>query len=140
VSGFRCPYLSYNEDTIDVLRRGGFAWTSNNMILWANGFMGDRGHRERAILRKISNLYHIDHASSHPALPRLRDLHLDIPITGPDDEMLRERCKIRKRARITEVCSNILRQTYERASFSTSSSIPRGSHTSGSVSRRSSAA
>ena len=112
VSGFRCPYLSYNNDTLDVLQRGGFAWTSNNMILWPNGLSGGNG-RESKTLKKINNLYHIDFADTRPALPRFRDGCLDIPITGPDDEMLVERFKVKQKSKIAETWMNVLRKTHE---------------------------
>jgi peptidoglycan/xylan/chitin deacetylase (PgdA/CDA1 family) len=113
VSGFRCPYLSYNNDTLEVLQRGGFAWTSNNMILWPNGLSGGNG-REVKTLSKINNLYHIDSAESRPALPRFRDRCLDIPITGPDDEMLLDRFRVKKKAKIAEIWMNVLKKTHER--------------------------
>ncbi len=113
VSGFRCPYLSYNNDTLEVLERGGFAWTSNNMVLWPNGIHANGNGREHKCLRKIDTLYHIDYAENRPALPRFRNGCLDIPITGPDDEMLLERFRVRNKAKIVEVWTSVLRKTYE---------------------------
>jgi len=113
VTGFRCPYLSYNNDTLDVLNTGGFAWTSNNMILWPNGLGGGNG-REIKTLRKINSLYHLDCADSRQALPRFRNGCLDIPITGPDDEMLLERFRVKKREKIVEIWMDVLRRTHER--------------------------
>lgn len=111
ITGFRCPYLSYNKDTIDVLQRGGFSWTSNNMVLWANGLNGNGNGKS---LKKISNLYHIESGEQTTALPRFKSKCLDIPITGPDDEMLLERLRIRKKAKIVEIWANVLERTHAR--------------------------
>ncbi|OPY67922.1 MAG: Polysaccharide deacetylase [Syntrophorhabdaceae bacterium PtaU1.Bin034] len=109
VSGFRCPYLSYNRDTLDVLQRGGFAWTSNNMVLWHSGNGNGRKH-----LNKINSLYSIGYAETNRMLPRSLNNCLDIPITGPDDEMLLERFRVRKKGKIAETWINILHKTHER--------------------------
>ena len=138
VSGFRCPYLSYNNDTLEVLQRGGFEWTSNNMILWRNG-NGRNGKDGCRSLKKIGALYNIEYGEIRPALPRFRDRCVDIPITGPDDEMLLERFKVRKKAKIAEVWTNV--QCAGRTSgenFSICSSIRSVFPTSGSASTRSS--
>jgi peptidoglycan/xylan/chitin deacetylase (PgdA/CDA1 family) len=112
ISGFRCPYLSYNMDTLDVLQQGGFAWTSNNMVLWRNGFSSGNGYHKS--LKKINNLYTIEYAENHAVLPRIRDRCVDIPITGPDDEMLLERFRVKEKKKIAGIWLEILRQTHER--------------------------
>lgn len=114
ITGFRCPYLSYNKDTLDVLQRGGFSWTSNNMILWSNGLNGGGNDHGRRSLKKISDLYHIESGDQTAALPRFKNKCLDIPITGPDDEMLLERLRIRKREKIVEIWMNVLEKTHDR--------------------------
>lgn len=114
VTGFRCPYLSYNSDTLDVLRNGGFAWTSNNMILWQNGTLGKSKRVDDRSLTKIRTLYNIEYAEQHAVLPRFRNDCLDIPITGPDDEMLLERFRIKKKKKIAAIWMDILQQTHSR--------------------------
>ncbi len=114
ISGFRCPYLSYNNDTLEVLQRGGFAWTSNNMILWHNnGVSKDRRDSSKS-LQKIRTLYNIEYADQYPVLPRFRNNCLDIPITGPDDEMLLERFRVKKKKKIAEIWTDIQQQTHQR--------------------------
>lgn len=114
VTGFRCPYLSYNSDTLEVLQRGGFEWTSNNMILWQNNGLSDTEREHRKSLQKIRALYNIESADQYPVLPRFRNNCLDIPITGPDDEMLLERFRVKKKRKIVEVWTSIQQQTHER--------------------------
>jgi hypothetical protein len=114
VSGFRCPYLSYNKDTLDVLQRGGFAWTSNNMVLWHNGTLGKSARVDDRSLKKIRSLYSIQSADQYPVLPRFINNCLEIPITGPDDEMLLERFRVKKIKKIAEIWTDILEQTHKR--------------------------
>ncbi len=114
VKGFRCPYLSYNNDTLDVLKSGGFAWTSNNMILWNNGTLSKTTRVDDKSLAKIRTLYNIEYADQHPSLPRFMNDCLDIPITGPDDEMLLERFRIKKKRKIAAIWMDILEQTHAR--------------------------
>jgi len=114
VTGFRCPYLSYNSDTLDVLQRGNFSWTSNNMILWHNGSDNGNGSRAQKSLDKISSLYTIEEGENHSSLPRFRQNCIDIPITGPDDEMLLERFKVRSKRKIVETWMKVLQRTHEK--------------------------
>ena len=114
VSGFRCPYLSYNDDTLDVLQRGGFAWTSNNMILWPNG----SGRRQRPGEQ--------DPEQDHQPLQHRLCGQPPGPaeVQGPLPRHTRSRARTtrcssrgsgsRRRRRSSEVWMNVLRQTHEK--------------------------
>ena len=112
VFGFRCPYLSYNQNTVDALKASPFLYTSNDVMLW-DDTVASRGHRV-AFLKRLWNLYHIVPAEHMPARPRMNDRLVEIPLTGPDDEMLFERCHVRDPHTLTRVWSDVLDRCHAR--------------------------
>jgi hypothetical protein len=87
-SGFRPPYFNYNDDTVEALESSGYKWTSNRYLL--DGPPGaDAGSAER-----LKDLYHISRLSDVLSLPRFFGNLIDIPVTGPDDELMIDRYRI----------------------------------------------
>lgn len=110
VKGFRCPYLSYDENTIEALDASPFAWISNNMVFWNARDMADGG----AGARKLNRIYNTKSSENALTLPRSLKRLIDIPITAPDDEMIFERYRIKDRGSMTGYWMRILLKTYER--------------------------
>lgn len=112
VDGFRCPYLSYNEETIAALRSSPFWWTSQNLILWRDEIPGSRN--ESRILKRLAHIYSWTEADESISLPRMIKGLVEIPITAPDDEMLVERYKVRSPWEIFSIWERILHRVHER--------------------------
>jgi len=105
VSGFRCPYLNANQDTIEALQLSPYLWTSHQLISRGNGFDQKIGR-----LRSMYNIVPVEEALS---LPKFTGEILEIPITLPDDEILYERCRVREIDQINKVWLEIFEQTYQ---------------------------
>jgi Polysaccharide deacetylase len=112
VIGFRCPYLSYNNHTIEALKASDYAWTSHDLIFWdTDGY--DHNYDKNG-LRRLLKLYHALPAKQTLSLPNLSTGLVDIPITAPDDEMLVERYRVRDPKTISEIWVGILEKTHQR--------------------------
>jgi len=112
VDGFRCPYLSYNEDTIDALRSSQYWWTSQDLICWSDEFPS--GGQDDAVMKRLAHIYSWTEADESVSVPRFSKGLVDIPITAPDDEMLVERYKVRDPREIGRIWETILRKTHEK--------------------------
>ncbi|MBE7415684.1 MAG: polysaccharide deacetylase family protein [Deltaproteobacteria bacterium] len=112
VYGFRCPYLSYNDDTLAALRKSPFVWTSNNVILWDETPRSCRRSEEH--LRKLTLLYNTSSPELSISVPAVKGKLIDIPITAPDDEMLFERYRIKERAAISSIWQTIFMKIHSR--------------------------
>lgn len=108
VSGFRCPYLSYNAGTLAALKKSPFSWTSNDIILWDEALENTR--RAEGHLRKLDLLYNTLSPETSISLPTRSGPLLEIPITAPDDEMLFERYRVKDSSSITAVWTRIFRK------------------------------
>ncbi len=86
--GFRPPYLNYNQDTLEVLREEGYSWVSCRYLL--NGLEG----KGRDSAGKLEDLYHISSLSELVSIPSTDSGMLDLPVTGPDDELMIDRYRI----------------------------------------------
>jgi peptidoglycan/xylan/chitin deacetylase (PgdA/CDA1 family) len=105
IYGFRCPYLSYNENTLTALKESQFMWTSNNVVFW-DGFNAV-GDRAREHIRKLELLYSTTSSERCISVPSRIGKLIDIPISAPDDEMLIERCRIRDREEIARIWKGV---------------------------------
>lgn len=100
VSGFRCPYVRWNEDTVWAASDIGLQYGSNRTIAW-DVMPSDDGLAPRALeaYRKGLRLYGSSDAGSTPALPSFVDGLLDLPASLPDDEALVDRLRAAPEAR-----------------------------------------
>lgn len=85
-SGFRCPYLRWNQDTLRALTREGFDYDSSQALFW--DVIGDR---VTLAYQRVLGFYGARPAADYPALPRLEGELVRIPYCVPDDEALVER-------------------------------------------------
>jgi len=88
-SGFRCPYLRWNEDTLTALKANGFTYDSSQAQVWdvVGGLSTD------AYLRAL-DFYRAQSTNEFPALPDWSDNLIRIPYSLPDDEALVDRLHI----------------------------------------------
>jgi peptidoglycan/xylan/chitin deacetylase (PgdA/CDA1 family) len=106
-SGFRCPYLRWNRNTLAALRQLNYAYDSSQALAW-NVTAGSETEAYRRALR----FYRAQSAEDHPALPRLTGKLVRIPYCLPDDEALVERLQLNGKHAMAEVWLEILRRTY----------------------------
>jgi peptidoglycan/xylan/chitin deacetylase (PgdA/CDA1 family) len=111
-TGFRCPYLSYNQDTVDALKASRFAYSSHEMVLWRDIVAPHAA--DEAFLSRLWELYHVVPAEHAPTRPRMLDRLVEIPLTGPDDEMLFDRCGVRDPQTLTDVWSRVFERCHAR--------------------------
>ncbi len=104
--GFRCPYLRWNEGTLEALRSHKFLYDSSQSLAWDVVDTNDA-------YRRAIDFYGAREASLYPALPWLdRDL-VCIPYTLPDDEALVERLTISRGRAMAKPWLDILHETHE---------------------------
>src|SRR5712691_4018578 len=117
VTGFRGPYLRYNEATLDVLRELGFRYQSSQAFAFP--LLDGEPEPSRASLYRLAlELCSALDARRLAVRPRLREGLVDIPVALPDDEILIERLKLKEPAR-TAQWLQMLDLVYERGDLFT---------------------
>lgn len=113
-SGFRCPYISWNKHTLRCVDSKNFLWDSNISIFWnvleKKDYDPDRWEVLNKILRIIYQPYESEKFHS---IPRMKENVVEIPVSLPDDEMLRDRLKVTDKKKLKEIWSAILIKSYE---------------------------
>jgi hypothetical protein len=107
-TGFRSPYLRWNDDTLAVLSDCGFAYDSSQALFWdvVDG-------RETDAYRRVLAFYGAEAATEYPALPRLSGGLVRIPYCVPDDEALVERLNLTDSAPMAELWLEMLRRVHD---------------------------
>ena len=101
-TGFRGPYLRYNQCTLAVLRELGLRYHSSQAVSFPL-HRGDPGPgRAGDSYRLALQLYGALDARHVAVTPRLRDGLVDIPVAVPDDEILIDRLAVPRPARAAE--------------------------------------
>jgi hypothetical protein len=108
VTGFRSPYLHWNEDTLAALRVCGFKYDSSQAL-----DLGVLDNVKTGSYRQALEFYQAQATSQYPALPRQEADLMRIPYCLPDDEALLERLKITDCQEMTEVWLAMLERIYE---------------------------
>ena len=116
-TGFRGPYLRYNDATLEVLREMGFRYDSTQAVIFPSGD-GEREARAAPGYALALKLYSPLDARTVAVIPRLRDRLVRIPVALPDDEILVERLKLGEPA-ATAHWLGVLDFTYERGDLFT---------------------
>jgi len=97
-TGFRGPYLRYNQATLEVLRELGFRYHSSQAVHFP--LRSDATPSYDLALE----LYSAIDARNVAVIPRLRDGLVDIPVAIPDDEILVERLRWTECAAAAQWC------------------------------------
>lgn len=107
-TGFRCPYLRWNADTLAALSECGFAYDSSQALSWdvVDGFETDA-------YRRMLDFYRAQAAVDYPSLPRLTGDLVRIPYCVPDDEALVERLQLTDTSIMTEIWLEMLYRIHE---------------------------
>jgi len=101
-TGFRGPYLRYNQATLDVLRELGFRYHSSQAVVFPPRDGSSAAARSTPSYALALKLYSAVDARHVAVTPRLRDGLVDIPVAIPDDEILVERLSLDAVARTLE--------------------------------------
>lgn len=114
VSGFRCPYLRWNRDTLTALTETGFVYDSSQALTLdvVGGLATD------AYLR-VLEFYGAKSAERYPALPGWSDRLIRVPYCLPDDEALVERLHITDARVMAEIWLAMLDQIYQQGELFT---------------------
>jgi peptidoglycan/xylan/chitin deacetylase (PgdA/CDA1 family) len=101
-TGFRGPYLRYNDATLDVLRALGFRYHSSQAIVFPPRDAGAAAARSVPSFAQALRLYSARDARVFLSLPRVLGGIVDIPVAIPDDEIIVERMQLDSDARADE--------------------------------------
>lgn len=106
-AGFRCPYLRWNNDTLEALRKSGFIYDSSQALAWdvVDGL-------ETGAYHHVLGFYGAQSAGNYPALPRIDNGLVRIPYCLPDDEALVERLQLANGRAMAEIWTEILYRTH----------------------------
>lgn len=107
-SGFRCPYLRWNADTLAAIRRQRLTYDSSQALAWdvLDG-------RETAAYRRVLDFCNAQSATDYLALPRLEGDLVRIPYCLPDDEALVDRLQLADSQPMSQMWLEILHRTYQ---------------------------
>jgi len=90
-SGFRAPYLRWNQATMEAVRRAGLAFDSSLALYWDTALTQPLPPKEEKSWQLLLAFYNPLDANRYPALPFWENGLLRLPVSLPDDEMLLER-------------------------------------------------
>ena len=116
-SGFRGPYLRYNDATLNVLRALGLRYHSSQAVVFPLR-SSDLDTRAAAQYALALRLYAAVDARTVAVRPRLLGGLVDIPVAVPDDEILLDRLDLTEPALSAEWL-HVLDFTYQRGDLFT---------------------
>lgn len=114
VSGLRCPYLRWNDDTLAAIQQAGLLYDSSQVIAW--DVAKDNASES---YRRVLGFYGAISAEEYLALPRIEDGLVRIPYCVPDDEALIDRLHFSSDAAADNPWLAILRETHRRGELFT---------------------
>jgi peptidoglycan/xylan/chitin deacetylase (PgdA/CDA1 family) len=86
-TGFRAPYLHWNEDTMRVVGEFQFRYSSNRTTWWDVLDFGALTPKQKEGMDRGMQFYRPVAATGFRALPFRRDGFIEIPVCLPDDEI-----------------------------------------------------
>lgn len=108
-TGFRCPYLRWNDDTLTAVTDNELSYDSSQALHWDVA-----GEYLTEDYQHVLGFYRAEAAKDYPALPRILGKVVQIPYCLPDDEALIERLGLDGDTRaMSDIWLAILGQTYE---------------------------
>jgi peptidoglycan/xylan/chitin deacetylase (PgdA/CDA1 family) len=118
-TGFRAPYLHWNEDTMRVVAEFQFRYSSNQTIWWNVIDEKPLDARAKEGLARGMQFYKPVPAAELRSLPFRRDGFIEIPVSLPDDEIPLDRMYIHDAAYLGAMWRGIFDQVYERGELFT---------------------
>jgi hypothetical protein len=114
VTGFRSPYLRFNEPLHTALSQVGLAYVSNQPILWDVLDVESLHPAARIAYERAVALYAPWPAEEQSALPHLCGRLVEIPVSLPDDEILLDRLQGDLNGLLESAWLRMLTETHQR--------------------------
>ncbi len=118
-TGFRAPYLHWNEDTMRVVGEFRFRYSSNQTIWWDVLDTAALGAKEKEGMERGIAFYGPARAAQFRSLPFRRDGFIEIPVSLPDDEIPLDRMYIHDAAYLGAMWKGIFAETCARGELFT---------------------
>jgi hypothetical protein len=118
-TGFRAPYLHWNEDTMRVVGEFQFRYSSNQTVWWNVLDVPSMTPSQKEGMERGMAFYRPLPAAEFRVLPFRRDGFIEIPVSLPDDEIPLDRMYIHDAGYLSEMWRNILATTYARGELFT---------------------
>jgi len=118
-TGFRAPYLHWNEDTMRVVEDYQFRYSSNQTVWWDVFDTDSFNDAQHEGMRKGMSFYRPRPVSEMRVLPYRRRGFVEIPVSLPDDEIMLDRMYTHDAAFLGEMWGRILERSYERGELFT---------------------
>jgi hypothetical protein len=108
LTGFRCPYLRWNDDILTAVANHNLSYDSSQALYWdvVDGYAV-------ADYQRVLEFYRAKPAAKYPAVPRKVGPIVQISYCVPDDEALIDRLKLTSAEAAAQTWLAILEQTYE---------------------------
>jgi peptidoglycan/xylan/chitin deacetylase (PgdA/CDA1 family) len=113
-TGFRAPYLHWNDDTMRVVEDYKFRYSSNRTVFWNVIDEDSLQARQREGLERGRAFYRPVDADQMIVLPYRFRGFVEIPVSLPDDEILLDRMYMNDADYLGEVWGRILEESYRR--------------------------
>jgi len=112
-SGFRNPYLGWNEDSLRVFTTLGFTYESNEAVHHDVVGLERLSPLLRSGYDKSLALFQAIPCSSYALRPHFEGPLLRIPTSIPDDEMLFDRLRITNPQEVGRIWSRVMQRVYD---------------------------
>jgi len=118
-TGFRAPYLHWNEDTMRVVCVFQFRYSSNNTV-WCDVLdTNSMTPQQKEGMQRGQAFYQPVPVADFRVLPFRRDGFVEIPVSLPDDEIPLDRMYIHDAGYLSEMWRRILDTSYQRGELFT---------------------
>lgn len=112
VHGFRCPYLSCNDELLDALPKGLFDYSSNQAV-WCDAMPSTGVSNASTIFDTLRRFYRPRSAQDTVCVPWIHFGMVEIPVCVPDDLQLHDGLHLGPEG-IAKAWNRVLKQTYLR--------------------------
>ncbi len=107
-SGFRFPFLRYDEERLQLLANTGFSWDSSRVISWSSLEFDEFSDERWKSYQTILDTYQAIDSKTTYTLPEMRGNLVEIPVSVPDDDILIERLGIHDKDQLQDIWLKIL--------------------------------
>jgi peptidoglycan/xylan/chitin deacetylase (PgdA/CDA1 family) len=118
-TGFRAPYLHWNEDTMRVVEDFQYRYSSNQTVWWDVFDVDSFNDEQREGMERGVAFYQPVPANQMRVLPFRRRGFVEIPVSLPDDEITLDRMYTHDTEFLARMWNSILEQSYARGELFT---------------------
>jgi hypothetical protein len=113
-AGFRNPYLGWTEDSLEVFRKLGFGYESNEAVLHDVVNLDEFSPLLQSGFTKSLALFQAIPCTTYTLRPHFEGTLPRIPTSIPDDEMLFDRLRITDPLEVGRIWSSVMERVFER--------------------------